>query len=98
MSGTSNLFYDDCYSSLPYFVASQETAFEMNFLSKFDAELLIGRISYLQKVEIYNYQNDYASVKKHHSKKSKEETQEVGTSSTTPQRSARNLRIYMYKE
>jgi len=92
MTGTNNLFYDDSYLSLPYFVASQETAFEITFLSMFDAELLIGQVSYSQKAEIYNYHNSYASVKKRHSTRSKKATQDVASSST-PQRSAIYLRL-----
>ena len=74
-SGTNSLYYDEDYLSLPYFIASQETAFEMDFLQKFDAELLIGQISYSQKAEIYNYQYEYPSVKKRHSTRSKKKEQ-----------------------
>ena len=31
----------------------------MNMLTKYDAELLIGQISYKQKADIYNYSNRY---------------------------------------
>ena len=34
-------------------ISSQETAFELNFPRKFDAELLIGQVSYSQKADIY---------------------------------------------
>lgn len=71
--GTNSLCYDEDYLSLLYFITSQETAFEMDFLHKFDAELLIGQISYLQKSEIFNYHNEYPSVKKLHSTRSRKE-------------------------
>ena len=74
-SGTNSLCYNEDYFSLPYFIASQETAFEMDFLRQFDAELLIGQISYSQKAEIYNYHNEYPSAKKRHSTRSGKEEQ-----------------------
>ena len=44
--GTGHLQYNDNWMTLPYFLSSQETGFEMAMLKKFDAELLIGQISY----------------------------------------------------
>lgn len=52
-------FYDVNWAQLAYFVSSSETSFEVKMLSKFDAELLLGQISYSQKAEIYNYSNNY---------------------------------------
>ncbi len=52
-------FYDDDWATVKYFVSSSETAFEMSLLTKFDAEVLIGQISYNQKADIYNYNNGY---------------------------------------
>ena len=52
-------FYDNDWDQLDYFVSSSEAAFEMKMLSKFDAELLLGHISYKQKADIYNYSNSY---------------------------------------
>lgn len=52
-------FYDDDWASLKYFISSSETAFEMSFLTKFDAEVLIGQMSYKQKADIYNYIHGY---------------------------------------
>ncbi len=40
-------------------MSSSETAFELGMLMKFDAELLLGQISYNQKADIYNYCNRY---------------------------------------
>ena len=40
-------------------MSSQETAFELSMLEKYDAELLIGQVSYQQKADIFNYQNGY---------------------------------------
>ena len=55
----SVVFYDSQWPQHKYFVSSSETAFELEMLKKFNAELLIGQISYNQKAEIYNYFNGY---------------------------------------
>lgn len=55
----SETYYDCDWRSRQYFVSSSETAFEMAFLVKYDAELLLGHISYSQKADIYNYNNGY---------------------------------------
>ncbi len=47
-----------------YFVSTNMTAFEINFLERFDFELLIGEISYKQKAEIYNCINGFDDAKK----------------------------------
>ena len=52
-------FYDSDWESNNFFISSSETAFELQVLKKFDAELLLGQISYSQKSEIYNYSNGY---------------------------------------
>lgn len=36
----------------------------MAFLEKFDAELLLGQVSYKQKCDIYNYYHKYEITKK----------------------------------
>ena len=38
--------YDEDWYSLPFFMSSRETAFETSLLTQFDAELLLGQISY----------------------------------------------------
>lgn len=63
-NGTGDLRYDDNWNTLPYFVSSQETAFELFMLEKYDIELLIGQVSYKQRADIYNYQHKYEDVKK----------------------------------
>lgn len=50
------------WSSLPYFISSQETAFEMKFLNMYDTELLIGELSYKQKADIYNCYHGYEDL------------------------------------
>ncbi len=39
-----SIHYDKNWMQLPYLVVSRETAFEMEFLRKFDAEILIGQV------------------------------------------------------
>ena len=62
--GNRAVQYSDTWMSLPYFVSSQETGFEMTVLKKFDLELLIGQLSYKQKADIYNVYEGYDTTKK----------------------------------
>ena len=55
----SVIFYGTNWAQMQYFVSSSETAFEVKMLVKFDAELLLGQISYKQKADIYNYSHSY---------------------------------------
>lgn len=57
-------FYDSNWAAHEYFVSSSETAFELGMLKRFDAELLLGRISNSQKAEIYNYSHGYPVLPK----------------------------------
>ena len=56
--------YSEDSLSLPFFLSSQETGFEMDMLKHFDVELLIGQLSYKQKADIYNVSNGYDTTKK----------------------------------
>ena len=56
--------YDEKWNTLQYLVSSQETAFEISMLAKYDAEILIGQVSYKQKADIYNYHNGYDNTQK----------------------------------
>lgn len=42
--------YDEDWYRLPFFISSRETAFETSMLTQFDPELLLGQISYKQKL------------------------------------------------
>ena len=66
-------FYDPDWGEHEYFVSSSETAFELGMLRKFDAELLLGQMSYSQKAEIYNYCHGYPVPPKKCSTLEKEE-------------------------
>ena len=52
--GLFQLHFDADWEENKYFISSQETAFELQLLSKFDVELLIGQMSYKQRTEMYN--------------------------------------------
>ena len=60
--GEANVIYDDNWADLPYFVSTSMTA---NFLEKFDAEILIGQVSYQQRCDIYNYHHKYETTSKY---------------------------------
>ena len=47
--------------------------FEMTVLRKYDAEMLLGQISYSQKADIYNYHHGYPVHPKAHSTLDKSE-------------------------
>lgn len=58
------LTYNSSWMTLPYFISSQETGFELAMLKNFDVELLVGQVSYQQKADIYNIINGYDMTKK----------------------------------
>ena len=62
--GPVDIYFDKDWPTHKYFVSTQETAFELQLLQRFDTELLIGQISYKQRAEIYNATHGYESVKK----------------------------------
>ena len=43
------------WNSLAYFVSSRETAFSMSLLNQFNAEILIGQLSFQQCTDVYNF-------------------------------------------
>ena len=74
-SGSENhIRYDEDWQNHQWFLSTRETGFEISFLAKFDAELLIGQISYHQKAEIYNYLHEFCT-----SKNSSQDTTKDGT-------------------
>lgn len=74
--GPSKLHFDENWDEIKYLMSSQETAFELQILYKFDFELLIGQVSYKQKAEIYNAIHGYEDVKKRCSKRCSINSQE----------------------
>ncbi len=63
-NGGEKVIYNDDYKSLPYFMSTRETAFEMSLLKQFDVEILIGQLSYNQRSDIYNLKHGYDKAKK----------------------------------
>ena len=62
--GGTDIIYDEDFQSLPYFLSTRETAFEMAMLKQLDVEILIGQLSYKQRSEIYNVVHGYDKAKK----------------------------------
>ena len=60
----TTVFYDANWAEHKFFVSSSETAFELTLLRKFDADLLLGQLSYSQKAEIYNDNHGYPVLPK----------------------------------
>ena len=56
---TSEVKYDQDWSTLPYFMSSRETAISMDMLRRLDKEILIGQVSYKQRADIYNDVHGY---------------------------------------
>ena len=63
-TSTTTAVADDDWGKLPYFVSTSKTGFSMVFLERFDAELLLGQVSYKQKSDIYNFYNKYEKTQK----------------------------------
>lgn len=53
--GSSNVYYNSDWMTLPYFVSSRETVFSMKLLEQFDGEIFIGQLSFKQCADLYNY-------------------------------------------
>ena len=64
MQGHSQHHVDEDWKENKYFISSQETAFDLQLLLKFDVQLLIGQMSYKQTAEIYNMIHGYDDVRK----------------------------------
>lgn len=62
--GPTEMQFDLDWEDHRYFVSTKETAVELQVLSRFDAELLVGQTSYKQRAEIYNITHGYDFVKK----------------------------------
>jgi len=45
--------YDSDWNELQYLVVTRETAFELQFLEKFDVELLIGQVNNTVRAYVY---------------------------------------------
>lgn len=52
-------FYDEDWHENDYLLSSGKTAFDMQLLRKFEVEILIGKLSFKEKADIYNEVNGY---------------------------------------
>ena len=53
--GSSSVYYNSDWRTLPYFVSSRETVFSMKLMKQFDAQIFIGLLSFKQCADLYNY-------------------------------------------
>lgn len=61
---STEIFYDDDYIDLPFFMSTNMTVFETKMLQSLNAEILLGQLTYRQKSDIYNYCHGYDSSTK----------------------------------
>ena len=52
-------FYDEDWQENDYLLSSGKTAFDINLLRKFEVEILLGKLSFKEKADIYNEVNGY---------------------------------------
>ena len=50
-----HIYFNEDWQQHDYFVSSRETAFQMDFLMRLKADVLLGHISFQQRAEMYNY-------------------------------------------
>jgi len=53
--GSPFVYFYSNWKTLPYFLSSNETAFSMKLMERFDAEIFIGQLSFKQCADLYNY-------------------------------------------
>jgi len=53
--GSSFVYFNPNWKTLPYFLSSKETAFSMKLMERFDAEIFIGQLSFKQCADLCNY-------------------------------------------
>lgn len=59
IKGSSAVFYNPDWESLPYFVSSRESAFSISLLKRFNAEIFVSVSSFMQCADIYNLLHNY---------------------------------------
>ena len=57
-TGGEVVFNSD-WATLPYFVSSRETVYSMDLLHHFNAEIIIGQLSFKQCADVYNFLHGY---------------------------------------
>lgn len=61
---SGKIIFDHDWDQHQYLISSSKTAFSISFLRRFEAELLLGQVSFNQKSAIYNFYNHYEQVMK----------------------------------
>jgi len=51
---STDVYFDSDWESLPYFSSSRDTFISQGLMKQFDAEILLGQLSFKQCAEIYN--------------------------------------------
>ena len=59
---SSEVVFNANWATLSYFMSSRETAFSMSLLQQFNAEILIGQLSFKQCADVYNFLHQYATT------------------------------------
>ena len=59
--GVSGVVFNDDWESLTYSISSRETALSMRLLQRFDADIVIGQLSFKQCADVYNFLHNYTS-------------------------------------
>ena len=60
---SSQVIFDPEWETLPYFVSSRESVFSMDVLRRFNAEIILGQLSFKQCADVYNL---YTNILSHH--------------------------------
>ena len=61
---SGNIIFDQDWDQHQYLISTFKMAFSLSFLERFEAELLLGQVSFNQKSAIYNFYNKYEHVTK----------------------------------
>lgn len=57
--GMSGVLFNVNWESLEYFVSSRETVISMRLMHRFNADIVIGQLSFTQCADIYNFLHNY---------------------------------------
>ena len=49
------VYFDENWEALPYFVSSRESVLDMNLLRRFNSEIILGQQSFKQLSDVYNH-------------------------------------------
>ena len=49
------VYFDENWEALPYFVSSRESVFDMQLLRRFNSEIILGQQSFKQLSDVYNH-------------------------------------------